>query len=111
MSNEAKDARERLSNLSGSARRLLDYVAVLEGDARYAVMRHMARASEEDMVVDLREVVDAGVMAVVEGQPNLYKFIDEAALEIVMAEIGETRLPKLRTRANVARQRVLGGSS
>ena len=87
---------------------MLDYAALLEGDARYAVIRHMARASEEDMVVDLREVVEAGIIAVVDGQPNSYEFIDQAALDIVMAEIGEARLPKLRARADVARRRVIG---
>ena len=87
---------------------MLDYVALLEGDARYAVIRHMARASEEDMVIDLREVVDAGVIAVVKGQPNSYEFIDRAALEIVMADIGEARLPKLRAKANAALRRVTG---
>lgn len=107
-SEEAESARLKLSGLSGSARRMLDYVALLEGDARYAVIRHMARATEEDMVVDLREVVDADVISVVAGQPNLYEFIDHAALEIVMADIGEARLPKLRARANVALRRVTG---
>ena len=106
--NEAESARLKLSRLSGSARRMLDYVALLEGDARYAVIRHMARASEEDMVIDLREVVDAGVIAVVSGQPNLYEFVDQAALGIVMADIGEARLPKLRAKANAALRRVTG---
>ena len=106
--NETESARRKLAGLSGSARRLLDYVALLESDARYAVLRHMARASEEDMVEDLREVVDAGVIAVVEGQPNVYSFTDEAARRIVMDEIGEARLPKLRAKANVARRRVTG---
>ena len=108
MSDEAETARQKLANLSGSARRLVDYVALLESDARYAVLRHMARATEEDMVVDLREAVEAGVIAVVQGEPNTYAFTDESALEIVMAEMGEARLPKLRARANAARGRVLG---
>ena len=107
-SEEAESARLKLSGLSGSARRMLDYVALLEGDARYAVIRHMARASDEDMVIDLREVVDAGVIAVVSGQPNLYEFVDQAALGIVMADIGEARLPKLRAKANAALRRVTG---
>ena len=106
--NEAESAREKLAGLSGSARRLLDYVALLESDARYAVLRHMARASEEDMVEDLREVVEAGVVAVLDGQPNVYRFTDEAARQIVMDEIGEVRLPKLLAKANVARRRVTG---
>ena len=106
--NEAESAREKLAGLSGSARRLLDYVALLESDARYAVLRHMARASEEDMVEDLREVVEAGVVAVLDGQPNVYRFTDEAAHMIVMDEIGEARLPKLLAKANIARRRVTG---
>jgi hypothetical protein len=106
--NETELARRKLAGLSGSARRLLDYVALLEGDARYAVLRHMARASEEDMVIDLRETVDAGVIAVLEGEREKYGFTNEAAHQIVMDEIGEARLPKLRKKANAARRRVLG---
>ena len=105
---ETESARRKLVGLSGSARRLLDYVALLESDARYAVLRHMARASEEDMVEDLREVVEAGVVAVLDGQPNVYRFTDEAARQIVMDDIGEARLPKLLAKANVARRRVTG---
>ncbi len=105
MSDEAEIARQKLANLSSSARRLLDYVALLEDDARYAVLRHMARSPEPDMIADLREATDAGVIAVVPGEPNAYEFIDTAALEIVMAEIGEARLPKLQARADTARGR------
>ena len=104
----AESARRKLAGLSGSARRLLDYVALLESDARYAVLRHMARASEEDMVEDLREVVEARVVAVLDGQPNVYRFTDEVARQIVMDEIGEARLPKLLAKANIARRRVTG---
>ena len=107
-SHEAESARNRLSGLSGSARRMLDYVALLEDGARYATIRHMARASEEDMVVDLAEIVDAGLLAAVAGEPNRYAFVDQAALEIIMADIGEARLPKLRARADAARRRVTG---
>ena len=106
--NETESARRKLAGLSGSARRLLDYVALLESDARYAVLRHMARASEEDMVEDLREVVEAGVVAVLDGQPNVYRFTDEAAHQIVNDEIGVARLPKLLKKANIARRRVTG---
>jgi len=102
------DVRERLEGLSGSARRLLDYVAVLEGGARYAVLRHIARVSEEDMVVDLKEVVDAGILAVRPGDPNMYDFIDASLRAYVVSEIGEVRLPKLRARAEAARKRVVG---
>ena len=96
---------------------MLDYVALLEesapsrkGAASYAVVRHMARATEEDMVVDLAEVVEAGIVSAIDGRPNEYEFVDQAAQEIVMAEIGEARLPKLRAKADAARKRV-GGSS
>ena len=106
--NETESARRKLAGLSGSARRLLDYVALLESDARYAVLRHMARASEEDMVEDLREIVEAGVVAVLDGQPNIYRFTDEAAHKIVNDEIGVARLPKLLKKANIARRRVTG---
>lgn len=102
------EARARLSGLPGSVRRLLDYVALLEGDARYAVLRHMARATEEDMVVNLKGAVEAGLLAAVEGEPNVYDFTDEALREAVLADIGEQRLPKLRARAEAARRRVTG---
>jgi hypothetical protein len=105
---EGQDARERLAGLSGGARRMLDYVAVLEGGARYAVLRHLARATEEDMVVDLREVVEAGILAVAPGQPNVYDFTDDALRTLVLAEAGADRLPKLRARAEAARRRVEG---
>jgi hypothetical protein len=88
---------------------MLDYVAVLQGGARYAVLRHLMRVTEEDMVVDLREAVDAGVLAVVSGQPNVYDFASEELRTLVLAEAGETRLPKLRQRAEAARRRVEGG--
>jgi hypothetical protein len=88
---------------------MLDYVAVLEGGARYAVLRHLARATEEDMVVDLREAVDAGVLAVVPGEPNVYDFTSDDLRAFVLAEAGESRLPKLRSRAEAARRRVEGG--
>ena len=42
------------------------------------------------------------------GQPNVYRFTDAAARQIVMDEIGEARLPKLLAKANVARRRVTG---
>jgi hypothetical protein len=97
---------ERLARLSAGARRLLDYVAVLPGGARYAVLRHIARVTEEDMVVDLRETVDAGLIAVLPGRPNTYDFVDEDARAFVIEQIGPERLSKLRARAEAARQRV-----
>ena len=109
MSSEANLApADRLAQLSGSARRLLDYVALLPGGALYAVLRHIARVSEEDMVIDLREAVDAGVLAVMPGRPNAYDFTDAALRPIVLERIGAERLPKLRARAEAARRRVEG---
>ena len=99
----------RLDALSGSARRLLDYVAVLEGGARYAVLRHIARVTEEDMVEDLREVVEAGVLAPSASDVNVYEFADQAVRDVVLSEAGESRLPKLQARAEAARKRVQGG--
>ncbi len=108
MINEPEAVRQRLAALSGSARRLIDYVAVLEGGARYAVLRHSARVTEADMVEDLREAVDAGIIASLPGQPNTYDFVDEAARQLVLADAGAHRLPKLRARAEGARRRVEG---
>jgi hypothetical protein len=87
---------------------MLDYVAVLPGGARYAVLRHLVRISEEDMVVDLREAVDAGLLSALKGRPNAYSFNDEAVRLAVLDQIGEERLPKLRARAEAARRRVEG---
>ena len=97
---------DRLARLSSSTRRLLDYVALLPGGARYAVLRHIARASEEDMVIDLREAVDAGVLVVAPGRPGSYDFAGEALRAFVLDHIGPERLPKLRARAEAARLRV-----
>ena len=106
---DAQDAiRERLSRLSGSARRLLDYAVVLEGGARYEVLRHIARVSEEDMIENLREVVEAGILAAQEGRPNYYDFTNDEWREVVLADAGEQRLPKLRAKAEGARRRVEG---
>ncbi len=102
--NENGSAHRKLASLSGSARRLLDYVALLEGDARYATLRRMARSPEPDMIADLQECTASGIIAVVEGEPNTYHFTHEALRELIMQEIGEQRLPKLQARAN----RVLG---
>ncbi len=102
----ADELRDRLARLSGSARRLLDYAAVLEPGARYETLRHLARVSEEDMVEDLREVVRAGFLAALPGQPNRYAFLDEGVRAFVLAEAGEARLPKLRARAEAARHRI-----
>ena len=108
MAGDPEEARERLSSLSGSTRRMLDYVAVLEGGARYALLRHIGRLPEPDMIQNLLEAVEAGLLAVVPGQPSTYDFTDESVRAIVLAEIGEQRLPKLRARAEAARRRVVG---
>ncbi len=93
---------ERLAALSGSARRLLDYLAILDGPGRYAMLRHLARVPEADMVVDLHETVAAGLVAATADDPNAYDFTDPSIRTHVLAEIGEARLPKLRARAQVA---------
>ena len=99
---------DRLTDLSSGARRLIDYVAVLPGGARYAVLRHIARISEEDTVIDLREAVDTGVLIVLPDQPNVYDFADEALRSIIMDQMGPARLPRIQARANAARRRVEG---
>ena len=99
---------DRLASLSGTARRLLDYLAILDGPGRYAVLRHLARATEEDMVVDLQEAVAAGLVTVAKDDPNAYDFTDASIRTHVLAEIGQVRLPKLRARAQMALRRVSG---
>jgi hypothetical protein len=106
MTGATPDAHDRLAQLSSSARRLLEYVAVLPGGATYAVLRHVVRLTEPDMIADLREAVDAGILAVLPGRPNAYGFADEATRALVLGQIGEERLPKLRARAEAARRRV-----
>ncbi len=102
------DSVDKLVDLSSGARRLLDYVAVLPGGARYAVLRHIARISEEDMVIELREVVAAGVLAAVPGQPNAYDFVDPSVREILLDVMGPARRPRLEAKAEAARRRVDG---
>ena len=104
----AGDLLDRLTGLSSGARRLIDYVAVLPGGARYAVLRHIARISEEDMVIDLREVVDAGILVVLPDEPNVYGFADDTLRAVVIDQMGPARLPRLRARAEAARRRVEG---
>lgn len=99
---------ERLGRLSSGARRLLDYVAVLE-PARYAELRHFARATEEDLIEDLKEAVDLRLLVRVPGEPNSYVFAGEDVRALVLEQIGEARLPKLRARAEGARRRVHEG--
>lgn len=102
------DPASSLAGLSGSTRRLLDYVALLPDGAAYAVLRHLARISEEDMVIDLKEAVDAGIIRVLPGRPNAYGFVESDVRELVLGTIGEERLPKLRARVEGARRRVEG---
>jgi hypothetical protein len=100
------EIRDALADLSGGTRRMLDYMAVLDGSARYAVLRHIARVSEEDMVEDIKEAVDAGLIAPSDDDSNIYRFVDETARAIIIDTIGELRLPKLRARAQAAQKRV-----
>lgn len=99
------EPRQRLSGLSSSTRRMLDYVVVLEDGARYEVLRRMIRLTEQDMIDDLREAVDAGILRVLPGEPNTYAFVDDAIRDVVLAEAGEQRLPKLRAKAERAQGR------
>jgi hypothetical protein len=87
---------------------MVDYVALLPGGARYAVLRHIARISEEDMVIELKEAVDAGVLLAVAGQPNAYDFADPDLRATVLELMGPARLPRLKARAEAARRRVEG---
>ena len=103
-----KQLAERLAALSATARRLLDYLAILDRPGRYAVLRHLARVTEADMVADLQEIVAAGLVAATADDPNAYDFTDASIRTHVLAEIGEARLPKLRARAQVALESASG---
>ena len=96
MTEELETHAQRFAGLSSSARRLLDYAAVLEEGARYAVLRHTARLAEPDMVADLREVVEAGILAAVPGQPDTYRFVDETARQLVLEEADKASIPIVR---------------
>src|SRR3972149_1093576 len=109
MTETSPDAAQRLAALSGSARRLLDYVAVLPGGPASPHLRHIVRATEGVMIDDLREVVDAGILRTLPGQPDAYDFADDVLRQFVLAEIGLGRPPKLRRRAESARRRVAEG--
>ena len=109
MSETASDARDRLAALSSSARRLLDYVAVLEGGARYEALRRAFRLPEQDLIDNLHELAEAGILHALPGQPNSYDFTDSAMRDLVLAEAGEERLPKLRARAERAQRRTTDG--
>jgi hypothetical protein len=104
---DREDPHERIGRLSGAARRLAEFVAIAPG-SRYAVLRHLAHVTEEDMIEDLRECVDAGILVSQSGEPNRYDLASNALREAVLATIGELRLPKLRARAEAARRRVEG---
>jgi hypothetical protein len=97
---------DRLANLSGGTRRMLDYLAVLHGTARYAVLRHIARVSEEDMVEDIKEAVESGLVTPRQNDANVYEFVESRTQEIIMDSVGPMRLPKLRARAEAAQKRV-----
>ena len=99
---------ERLAALSGSARRLLDYLAILDGPGRYAMLRHLAHAPEADMVVDLPETVAAGVVAAPEDDPTPPAFTPPSTPTPLLAGPRGPRLPKLRARAQVAQRPVSG---
>src|SRR3970040_773329 len=95
---DQQDARERLARLSSAARRLVDYVAVLSGGPPSAILRHIARVTEGDMIDDLREAVEAGVLVRLPGQPDGYDLAGDAMREAVLDEIGPERLGQLRAR-------------
>lgn len=109
MNETAEGARDRLAALSSSARRLLDYVAVLEGGARYEALRRAFRLPEQDLIDDLHELAEAGMLRALPGQPNSYEYVDPTLRELVLAEAGEERLPKLRARAERAQRRTTDG--
>lgn len=105
---ERDDLQQRLASLSSGARRLIEFVAVLDGVARYAVLRHAARMTEEDLVIDLKEAVDAGLIERLPAEPNTYVLLGSALREAVLAQVGESRVPRIRARAEAARRRVEG---
>jgi hypothetical protein len=97
---------ERLIYLSSGARRLADLIAAAEAPARYEVLRHLLRVSEETMTEVLEEAVGAGLV-VRGGDPFTYVPASDAIAAAIREGMGEERLLRLRGQMESARGRVM----
>lgn len=98
---------EQLLTLSSGARRLADLIAAAEQPARYEVLRHLLRVSEETMIELLEEAV--AVRLVRRGDdPFTYVPYEAAVGEDIRESMPEERLARLRRQLRSATERVFG---
>lgn len=96
---------EQLLSLSGTARRLADFVAAARQPIRYEVLRHLVRSPEDIMIGALGETVDARLVK--RGpDPHTYVPYDDATGEAIRSGMDEERLARLRAQIDAATQRV-----
>ena len=94
-----------LLTLSSAARRLADLIAAAEAPARYEVLRHLLRVSEETMIEVLEEATH---VRLVRRGPDPFTYIpysDELADEI-RDHMSTERLERLRAQLSSAAGRV-----
>jgi len=101
------DVAKLLSSLSGAARRIVEVLAAADGPLSYEVLRHILRATEEDMIEALAEGVRSGLVRSVQGPPPTYELAPDLARRVQDA-IGGERVERLRRQVAGARKRVHG---
>lgn len=99
------DRARRLLMLSSAGRRLSDLVAVSESPARYEVLRHLLRVSEETMTEVLEEVIHAGLVKRAE-DPFTYISGDEETGREIVDGMAPGRADRLRGQLRRASERV-----
>jgi hypothetical protein len=95
---------EELLTLSSAARRIADLVAASEGPARYEVLRHLLRVSEETMTEVLEEAVRARLVRRGE-DPFTYVPHDERTGDAIRDGLG-ARAERMRAQLASAAERV-----
>lgn len=104
---ESRLRAEQLITLSSAARRLADLIAAAEGPARYEVLRHLLRVSEETMIEVLEEAVN--VRLVRRGEdPFTYTPYNDALGAEIREGMPPDRLDRLRAQLRSAAERVFG---
>ena len=96
---------EELLTLSSAARRIADLVAAAEAPARYEVLRHLLRVSEETMTEVLEEAVRARLVRRGE-DPFTYIPHDDRTGEAIRDALGEERAARMRRQMASAAERV-----
>jgi hypothetical protein len=96
---------EQLLTLSSAGRRLADLIAASEAPARYEVLRHLLRVSEETMTEVLEEAVHLRLVRR-GSDPFTYVPYDEALGAEIVAGMPPERLQRLRQQLASAADRV-----